>query len=88
MYKISSDFHATDLGDFNFLSYLSNMKLNGDLAMDYKNLKRAESRMEAFNFELSNLLKVESTIRLSPIENFKSMRKTHQNGINSVNAIA
>ena len=88
LYKISSDFHATDLGDFNFLSYLSNMKLNGDLAMDYKNLKRAESRIEAFNFELSNLLKVDSTIRLSPIENFKSIRKTHQNGINSVNAIA
>ncbi len=88
LYKIASDFHATNLGDFNFLSYLSNMKLNGDLAMDYENLKQAESRLESFNFELSSLLKVDSTIRLSPIEKFKSIRRTHQNGINSVNAIA
>ncbi len=88
LYKISSDFHSDALGDFSFLSYLTNTKLNGDLAMDYENLKLAESRLDLFNNELSNLLKVESSIRLSPKEKFKSIRRNHQNRISSINTIA
>jgi len=88
LHKISSEFHINNLGDFGFRSYLSNTKLNGDVILDIKNIKQAESKINLFNDKLSESLKVDSAVRVLLKGKYKNISQNHFDGISAINAIA
>ena len=88
LHKISSEFHINTLGDFGFRSYLSDTKLNGDVILDIKNMKHAESKINLFNEQLSDSLKIDSAVRISLKGKYKNISQNHFDGISTINAIA